>query len=332
MASRSRTAPRWRRSIGSRQSTSTSRTRRCRAPSRTSTSWRRTASASPTAADGDGPCSPTTPPPTPSHPARSRTSRRRATTPSAASPATRSSRDGISCSRNTERGDQGISSPALRGSDCLGCQAGCHGFWSRRMALRMVRSLRATAMRATILGLPAARRRSRKALRTGFVTAGDEGCEEQGAAHALAAAADHALALPLAGLAGVGRKACEAGDLLLVEGAELGQLGDEGSGDDRPDAGDGGEEVLLVAPGGRAAHAGVDLGIDLGELLLEGADEAGDALLDAPHGGAALAVPLGDDHLDDLAPAGDEVGEELRRLVGQGPHIGFHVVAEAGDH
>src|SRR3954464_10987539 len=88
----------------------------------------------------------------------------------------------------------------------------------------------------------------------------------------------------------------------------------------------GGEEVLLVAPGGRAAHAGVDLGIDLGELLLEGADAAGDALLDAPHGGAALAVPLGDDHLDDLAPAGDEVGEELRRLVGQGPHIGFHVV------
>src|SRR3954465_6215217 len=105
------------------------------------------------------------------------------------------------------------------------------------MALRMVRSLRATAMRATILGLPAARRRSRKALRTGFVTAGDEGCEEQGAAHALAAAADHALALPLAGLAGVGRKAGEAGDLLLVEGAELGQLGDEGSGDDRSDAG-----------------------------------------------------------------------------------------------
>src|SRR3954453_22512550 len=56
-------------------------------PSRTSTSWRRTASASPTAADGAGPCSPTTPPPTPSPPAPSRTSRRRATTPSAASPA-----------------------------------------------------------------------------------------------------------------------------------------------------------------------------------------------------------------------------------------------------
>src|SRR3954462_15229050 len=158
------------------------------------------------------------------------------------------------------------------------------------------------------LGLAGGAEAIAEGLEDGVVTAGPEGSEEQGAAHALAPAADHALALPLAGLAGVGRKACEAGDLLLVEGAELGQLGDEGSGDDRPDAGDGGEEVLLVAPGGRAAHAGVDLGIDLGELLLEGADEAGDALLDAPHGGAALAVPLGDDHLDDLAPAGDEVG------------------------
>src|SRR4051812_49573361 len=98
------------------------------------------------------------------------------------------------------------------------------------MALRMVRSLRATAMRATILGLPAARRRSRKALRTGFVTAGDEGCEEQGAAHALAAAADHALALPLAGLAGGGGEARRGGGLLLFGGAGPAPLGGGGSG------------------------------------------------------------------------------------------------------
>ncbi len=39
-------------------------------------------------------------------------------------------------------------------SDCLGSQAFCHGRLSLRIALRMVRSFRATAMRATILGLP----------------------------------------------------------------------------------------------------------------------------------------------------------------------------------
>src|SRR5262249_55769798 len=44
-------------------------------------------------------------------------------------------------------------------SDCVRCQACCHDFWSRSMALRMVRILRATAMRATIFGLPEASRR-----------------------------------------------------------------------------------------------------------------------------------------------------------------------------
>src|SRR5215203_280595 len=53
-------------------------------------------------------------------------------------------------------------------SDCVVGQAFCHGLLSRMMALRMVRSFRAVAMRATILGFPAATRRSRKALRVGL--------------------------------------------------------------------------------------------------------------------------------------------------------------------
>lgn len=44
-------------------------------------------------------------------------------------------------------------------SDWLGFQACCHGFLSLRIALRMVRSFRATAMRASFLALPAAVRR-----------------------------------------------------------------------------------------------------------------------------------------------------------------------------
>ena len=59
------------------------------------------------------------------------------------------------------RGDFGARRPHRfdRLSDCLGFQAGCHGFLSLRIALRMVRSLRATAMRASFLGFPAATRR-----------------------------------------------------------------------------------------------------------------------------------------------------------------------------
>src|SRR5205085_5903548 len=49
------------------------------------------------------------------------------------------------------------------GSDCLFRQAasGCHGRRSRRIALRIVISLRATATRARSLGLPAATSLSR---------------------------------------------------------------------------------------------------------------------------------------------------------------------------
>lgn len=53
-------------------------------------------------------------------------------------------------------------------SDCVECQAGCHGVWSRTMALRMVRSFRMQATMATILGLPLARRRWRKARMVGL--------------------------------------------------------------------------------------------------------------------------------------------------------------------
>jgi hypothetical protein len=106
--------------------------------------------------------------------------------------------------------------------------------------------------------------------------------------------------------------------------------------DDRPDARDGGEQALLLAPRGRAADIAVDLGIHLGEFALQGIEQAGDGPPQAvgrmrPTGEALLALPLGDDHGDDLAAAGDEVGEALCGLVGQGPRLGPGGGHEAGD-
>jgi MerR family transcriptional regulator, redox-sensitive transcriptional activator SoxR len=45
-------------------------------------------------------------------------------------------------------------------SDCVAGQAGCHGVWLLRMALRTVRSLRMAAVMATLAGLPRAMRRA----------------------------------------------------------------------------------------------------------------------------------------------------------------------------
>ena len=85
------TAPRWRRSIGSRKRVRRHpiRRRQCRVPCKTLTSWRGIARGSWTAADGDGPRLIMTPRPTPSRPPLKLTSRRRRTTPSADSRAIR---------------------------------------------------------------------------------------------------------------------------------------------------------------------------------------------------------------------------------------------------
>ncbi len=53
-------------------------------------------------------------------------------------------------------------------SDCLAGQALCHGFWSRSMALRMVRSLRMAATRAALADRPRLRSRSYSSPMTGF--------------------------------------------------------------------------------------------------------------------------------------------------------------------
>ena len=101
-----------------------------------------------------------------------------------------------------------------------------------------------------------------------IVMSGDHCSQEQDVADAFATAADEALAPPLAGLAGPGSKADEGSDLTAIERAELRQFSDQGASDDRPDAGDGCEQVLLFSPDRRAAHTIVDLAIEFGEFFL----------------------------------------------------------------
>ena len=97
---------------------------------------------------------------------------------------------------------------------------------SRTIALRMVSNLRATAIMATFLGLPAAMRRS-KGLKHGVVPPGHHSAHEQGLAHARPATADEAFAAPLARLTREGGKPDKRRDLLAAEGPKLRQLGNQ---------------------------------------------------------------------------------------------------------
>ena len=136
------------------------------------------------------------------------------------------------------------------------------------------------------------------------------------------AAADEALAAPLSGLPGPRGKANEGSDLTPVQHPELRQLGDHGSRDGRTDAGDGRQEFLLCAPDRRAPDSLTDILVETGELLLESPEQTGDAALAAGRS-PLLALALGDDHLDDLTPAGDEVGERWVLGSGSAPDLGW---------
>ena len=49
-------------------------------------------------------------------------------------------------------------------------------------------------------------------------------------------------------------------------------------------------------------------------------------------GGPLLALALGHDHLDDLAPAGDEIGQQPGGFIGHRPRLGPGRLGEVGDH
>src|SRR5215471_21264242 len=163
------------------------------------------------------------------------------------------------------------------------------------------------------------------------VLRGDHSADEQGFAHARPPPTNETLAAPLARLAGEAGEADKRGDLLAIKASKFRQLGNQGPRDCRADGGYRGQQVLLLTPGWRAAHGIVNVRIDARELTLERLHEPADALLDAGIG-PFLALLLGSDHVDDLAPAGDEIGELLGGLVRQRPWYDTRCLAEVGDH
>ena len=163
-------------------------------------------------------------------------------------------------------------------SDCLVCQAVCHGRLSLRMALRMVRSFRATAMRATIFGLPAATRRSKKAFKMGL-------CRLATIAPMNSAVRTASRPPPMKLLPRHcpdwrvnGARPARAAICLRPQLPELGQFGQQRAGDDFSDARYRHEKLLLLAPDRRATHRIVDIGVDAGQLLLQRLQQTRDAL------------------------------------------------------
>jgi hypothetical protein len=103
----------------------------------------------------------------------------------------------------------------------------------------------------------------------GVAADGGEGWHVQGRADAGASTQDHTSSAEGTTVAVDRGDADEARDLASIEGAELGQLGDQGAGGGFADARDRGQQILGGAPGRARAHGVVEIGLDLAELLLQ---------------------------------------------------------------
>lgn len=130
----------------------------------------------------------------------------------------------------------------------------------------------------------------------------------EGAADAAATAGDMSLATQGSAVMGDGRDADQGGDFFVIDGAKLRQFGDQHRRRDLTDARHAFEDRLAAAQGVVGANGQRDRRIDVGELVLE----LGDVLLNQDcdrRAGVFETVFLRHDHLDHLAPTGDEVAE-----------------------
>jgi hypothetical protein len=104
----------------------------------------------------------------------------------------------------------------------------------------------------------------------GVMAGGDEGGHVEDRAQLRAAAEDVALTAELTTVVVKGSDAGEGGGLGIGEGAEFGQEGDEGGGDEHTDALDFLEAIDFVQESGRGSDLGLDERFELSDLFVEG--------------------------------------------------------------
>ena len=186
------------------------------------------------------------------------------------------------------------------------------------MALRRTRSFRATAVRASFGGLAggaqpliegAENRDSSGRRRGGHV---EHGAHRRAAAPAGAAPAEGAT------VARQRRDADERGDLAAIEVAEFGQQAEQRRGQRRAHAGHTLQQFILDPPERTGFDQLAQLAVGVGEAPLEPVDVAAEIGAD-PAVTAGMPLPLGQQHVEQLAAAQQDRLELLGGGIRQGP-------------
>src|SRR5712692_37415 len=162
----------------------------------------------------------------------------------------------------------------------------------------------------------------------GIVAASAECGHVEWLADVSAAAPDKAFATNGSGVCGEGSDAYEGGDLLSVELAEFGDLGQSCEAHDTADAGDALEQIVPGLPDRAGLHGFGETGFDILDLAFEPTDVTLNTPAHLSCGGLLETILLFGEHGDELAPARHERIEGLCRIVGQGPDLRANAVAE----
>ena len=151
-----------------------------------------------------------------------------------------------------------------------------------------------------------------------IVSDGREGGHVEHAADVGPAAHDHPPATEGSTVAGDRGQAGQRRDAAAIEPPPFGQIGDERPGGDGPDAGDGAEQVIGLAPDRGRPDEGGEVVIEAAQGLLEPGDVGLEVALQAAIAQEPAPVVLGAEHVDELAAPGDEFAQRGGLRIGHG--------------
>ena len=133
----------------------------------------------------------------------------------------------------------------------------------------------------------------------------DQGRHIQSGAHSSASSPAGPLAPALAAVPAERGYTHQGGDLPTVEGTEFGEASQQRERQGRADAWHAAQEIFPLAPQRALLQAVIEVSVEVGQLLFQDGEHPVDALLD--YGQRSLsALLLGDLHVDDLPPTGNE--------------------------
>ena len=132
------------------------------------------------------------------------------------------------------------------------------------------------------------------ALHVGIAAACDQGGHIERAAQGRSSTLDAAFCLDGATFARMRREAGEGGDLLAGDTTDLGELGQEGQGGDRPHAGYGAQDGGLAIEFGVGLYDGVDMRVEPFEVTVDSTQPCGKFAPQEGRGGGAETVGDGD--------------------------------------